>query len=317
MCAAPGCSSRAELAPGIESGPVARRLLDAGLVRQRGHAHRVALRAVAARHRRRDRRRGRDPRQGARGARGMTAAARSRRPHSCASSPPCSTPPWVGSASRRRFRSVLDGLGRGAAVREAVGADAHVDRDGSCRARRPPDLHPARGGRSRRARAGRRRRRAPLPGTARSSRRACSTTPRSRRWRSVVDVPGGEPAVRSRPPAARRSPTSSRCGSCSAISRAAGSSSWVTATTSPRRSRSPPRCRVSSSRSRRRRVTSSTTTPSSARATSAARSSSRPIPTKRCAVPTRCTPTCGRRWARKTSRPFGVPRSRATRSTRR
>ena len=38
-------------------------------------------------------------------------------------------------------------------------------------------------------------------------------------------------------------------------------------------------------------------------------------PTTRCAVPTSSTPTCGRRWGRKTSASSGCARSRAGRST--
>ena len=63
--------------------------------------------------------------------------------------------------------------------------------------------------------------------------------------------PRGQPAVRSRAPHARRSPTSSPCASCRARSKAVGSSTSATATTSPRRSRSRPRSPAWSSRWRR------------------------------------------------------------------
>ena len=59
----------AELDAGHRRAPVAPRVPRRRARRQRGHADRVAVRAVAARHRRRDRRRGGDPRGGA----GMTA----------------------------------------------------------------------------------------------------------------------------------------------------------------------------------------------------------------------------------------------------
>ena len=85
-------------------------------------------------------------------------------------------------------------------------------------------------------------------------------------------------------------------------SKAAGSRSSATATTSPRRSRSAPRCRASSWSSRRPRATSSIPRWSRAPAISAAPSSSPPIRTTRCAVSTRSTPTCGRRWGRKAER---------------
>ena len=204
--------------------------------------------------------------------------------------------------------------GRGRAVREAVGAHADLDRDGGRDARRPPDLHPRRGGRSRRARVGRGRRPHDGRHVRRRSRRGCSTTTRSSGW--------------------TRSSTS-RSSTCSPIaahpcqaladlltlrehfvdSKAAGSRTSATATTSPRRSRSRPRSRASSSWSRRPRATSSTPTSSTAPAISAARSSSPAIRTTRSAAPTRSTPTCGRRWGRRTSASTGCTRSPAAPST--
>ena len=111
-------------------------------------------------------------------------------------------------------------LGRGAAVREAVGPHPRVHRDGRGRARRPPDLHPARRGRARRARAGRRRR-PHARGILRGDRGA-GVRPRDARGdgaaRSTCRSSTCCPTARIR---ARRSPTSSRCASCSATSRAA------------------------------------------------------------------------------------------------
>ena len=221
-----------------------------------------------------------------------------------------------GSASRRRYRKLLDGRGaallfekpsartRASTEMAVVGLGGH-----------PIYIRPDEVGLGVRE---------PVADVARTPRgllrghRGAGVRPRDARRhgrrRSTCRWSTCCPTARTR---ARRSPTSSRCASCSATSKAAGSCSWATATTSPRRWPSPPRSPASSSRSRRRRATSSTTTPSNGRATSAAPSSSPSTPTKRCRAPTPCTPTCGRRWARKRSRRSGGRRSRATRSTRR
>ena len=153
---------------------------------------------------------------------------------------------------------LLAGQGRGAAVREAVGPHPRVHRDGRRRARRATRSTCGRGGRAR-ARVGRRRR----PHLRRLLRgdRGAGLRPRhargdgGRRRR-----PGRQPAVGPRPsePGGRRLPHA--CASSSATSKAAGWSSSATATTSPPRWRSRPRCRAWSSPSRRRRATSSTTT---------------------------------------------------------
>ena len=65
-CAAWACCIAAELDDGHRGGPGRERVPGRRAGRQRGHADRAAVRAVAARHRRRDRRRGGDPHRGAR-----------------------------------------------------------------------------------------------------------------------------------------------------------------------------------------------------------------------------------------------------------
>ena len=105
------------------------------------------------------------------------------------------------------------------------------------------------------------------------------------------------------PTRARRSPTCSRCASSSARSRAGASRTSATATTSPRRSRtraalSGVELVVASPAGLRARRRTSSTGP----ATSAAPSSSCDDPVRGGrAAPTPSTPTCGRRWARRTS----------------
>ena len=148
--------------------------------RQRGHADRAALRPAAHRHRRRDRRGGRRSSATCSTGAGVT-------PRTCSRSPTldgrrgprrCSTSPSVPPASLGR---PLDGPGRGADLREAVEPHPPLDGDGRRPARRPPGLHAGRGGRLRRARAGRGRR--PDPGaTTPSSRPGCSTTTCSSGW---------------------------------------------------------------------------------------------------------------------------------------
>ena len=61
-CAGAGLLIAAELEPRHRGGPGRERVPGSRAGGQRGHADRIAVRAVAARHRRRDRRRGRDPR---------------------------------------------------------------------------------------------------------------------------------------------------------------------------------------------------------------------------------------------------------------
>ena len=85
--------------------------------------------------------------------------------------------------------AAADRAGRGPAVREAVGPHARVHRDGRRQPRRSPDLRAARGGGARRARDRSPTSPAPSPGSAPCSRRGCSTTPRSRRWRRSIDIP--------------------------------------------------------------------------------------------------------------------------------
>ena len=166
------------------------------------------------------------------------------------------------------------GPGRGPAVREAVGAHAHVTEMAVVALGGHPIYVRARGGRPRRAGDRRRRR----PHLRRLLLRVIAarvfdhaTLERDGRGRRR---PRGEPALRPRAPDARPWPTSSPCASCSAPSTAVASRTSATATTSPRRWRTRRRCRASSSRWRRPRATSSTTSPSSAPATSVARSSS-------------------------------------------
>ena len=149
----------------------------------------------------------------------------------------------AGSASRRGA-ALLDRPRRRAAVREAVGPHAGVDRDGGVdlgghpmyiRAEEvglgPASRSPTSLARSRLLRG--------------RSRRGCSTTRRSRRWRRGRR-PGRQPAVGSCPPVpgARRLPHPARA--VRRPRRAASSSTSATATTSPRRSPSPPRSPASS-----------------------------------------------------------------------
>ena len=113
---------------------------------------------------------------------------------------------------------------------------------------------------------------------------------------------GRQPAVRPRPPVpgARRPADAARA--LRRRSRAAASRTSATATTSPRRSRS--RAALVGRRARRRvarRATSSTTTSSTGPATSAASIELVGRPVRGGArAPTPSTPTCGRRWARRT-----------------
>ena len=156
-CAARACSIAAELAPGSTPRTSRSGASTRGLVRERGDADRAAARAVAARHRRRDRRSRRDRRGGAAQAeRGMNFL-----------EVDDLDPARLGARARPRDRvegrsrrgpGRARGAGRRGAVREAVGAHADLDRDGGRDARRSPDLHPRRRGRSRHARVGRGRR---------------------------------------------------------------------------------------------------------------------------------------------------------------
>ena len=145
--------------------------------------------------------------------------------------------------------------------------------------------------------------RASSAGTARSSRPGSSTTPRSSRMAAVIDVPVVNLLSDRAHPCQALADYLTLPRAASARSRAGVSCTSATATTSPRRSRSAPRSAASSSPSRRRRATSSTTTSSTGpRNLGGVDRARRPIRSKRCRGPTRCTPTCGRRWARRTRR---------------
>ena len=167
--------------------------------------------------------------------------------------------------------------------------------------RRPPDLHPRRGGRARRARVGRGRR--PHDGRhLRGDRGAGVRPPHARAHGRRRRRPGREPAVRPRAsvPGAGRPADAAR-----ALRPTRRPAHRVRRRRQQRRRVARVRRRALGRRARRRvarRATSSTPTSSTGPATSAASIElGRPIPTTRCAAPTRSTPTCGRRWARRTS----------------
>ena len=225
-----------------------------------------------------------------------------------------STPAQLDGAARPRAR-VEARPGVGPAARSPAGASRCCSRSrrrapasstemAVVDPRRPPDLRPRRGGRA--SAPASRSRTSPARSPAYCAvDRGARVRPRARSSAMAARGrrAGRQPAVRPRAPVpgARRPPHAARA--LRRRSRAAGSRTSATATTSPRRSRSAPRCpgvelvgRVA------RRATSSTTTSSTGPATSAARSSSSPTRTRRCAAPTPSTPTCGRRWARRRRR---------------
>ena len=256
----------AELDDGIDAKAVANACLRRRAGGQRGHADRAAVRAVAARHRRRDRRRGRDPRaRRARRERASMSAPpvpRGRRPRRPPSSRRCSTAAETWKADPSRVPPLLAGQGVALLFEKPSARTARRSRwRSSTLGGHPIYMRPEEVGIGVRERSA---------DVARTLAGYCAGDrgPRVRPRHARGDGrgrrrPGRQPAVRPRRTRARRSPTSSPCASCSARSRAGGSRTWATATTSPRRSRTRPRCRASSSSSHRRRATSSTTSPSS------------------------------------------------------
>ena len=184
-----------------------------------------------------------------------------------------------------------------------------LDRDGGRAARRPPDLRPR-----------------PRRSASTCARRSRTSPARCAGFCAVIAARVFDHATLERMAAVVDVPVvnllSDRAHPCQALadlltmrellrrrSTAAGSPTSATATTSPRRSRSAPRCRASSSRSRRPPgYELDDARPSSGRATSAAPSSSTDDPARGGrAAPTPSTPTCGRRWARRTRRRCAAP----------
>ena len=273
--AAPGCSIAAELAPGLDAKAVAQTLSRRRARAQRGHAERAAARAVAARHRRRDRRSGRDHRRRLRDESANAVSRlvpRSRRSRSGAAPTRSSTTRSRGRPIPAQVPPVLAGPGRRRAVREAVGPHPDLDRDGGRDARRAPDLHPRRGGRPRRARVGRGRR--PHDGRhVRGDRGARLRPPHARAHGGRGRRADRQPPVRPRAsvPGARRPADAAR-----ALRPARRPADRVRRRRQQRRRVARVRrrrSRASSSWSRRPRATSSTPTSSTAPAISAARSS--------------------------------------------
>ena len=202
----------------------------------------------------------------------------------------------------QRSRTLLAGQGVGAGVREAVGP--HPQRRPRWRSSalggHPIYVRPEEVGLDVRESVGRRRPHARRLLHACSAARVFDHARRWSAWRrwSTSRSSTCSPTGRTRCQALADLLT---LGAAAARSRAVGSPTSATATTSPRRWRSAPRCpgvelAVASPaglRARRRRRRPG---PQPRRR----RSSSSPIPTTRSTGPTRCTPTCGRRWGRRT-----------------
>ena len=167
---------------------------------------------------------------------------RGRRPDAPPSWPRCSTwpqdhalPPGAG------------GAGRGPAVREAVGPDPALHRDGRGAARGPPDLRPPRRGRHRRAGDGRGRRPHAVAATTPSSGPGLRPRRAGAHGRRRVGA-GGQPALRPGPPppGPRRPADPPRARRAR---RPRAWPTWATATTWPARWPSPPPWAASASAS--------------------------------------------------------------------
>ena len=305
----------AELEPGIESGPVAAACLDAGLVVNAVTP--TALRfapSLLVTDDEIDEARSRSSTRSSPTRRVMSATSSRSTTSRPTSSPRCSTAAGV-EARARPSAAAAGRAGRRAAVREAVGPHPHLHRDGGGAARRPPGLHPARRGRARRARA--RRGRRPHARLLLRRHRRPGVRPRDARSDGRGGRrAGGEPAVRPRAPVpgARRLAHDARAAR--RPRRPDASPTSATATTSPRRSPSPPRWSAWSSpvASPPGYELDDDTVERARNLGGADRARRRPV-RGGAAAPTSSTPTCGRRWARKTRRPSGAPRSRASRST--
>ncbi len=157
---------------------------------------------------------------------------------------------------------------RRAAVREAVAAHAHDVRDRRPRARRPRRRAAARR-RARAARAGRRRRAQPRALGRRAWSSARSRSSVLEEFAAAAHAPARHQRAdrrRASVPGARRLPDAA--GAARAAARPDDRVSSATATTSRRRSRTPPRCSASTSTSRARRATSCRTRSCSRRPTS-------------------------------------------------
>ena len=194
--------------------------------------------------------------------------------------------------------------GRRVALREAVGAHAQLDRDGRRAARRAPGHDPRRRGRPRHPRD--RRGRHPHPRLLPLGDRGAGVRALEARADGCGVVRAGrQPAVRPHPPdAGAGRPPHDPPG----LRRAVGSHARV-------RRRRQQRRPVARARGAPGRDEGARRVALRLRAARAPTPSSRPTPSPRSPVPMSSTPTCGRRWARRTKPQIAVGRSPASSST--